>query len=668
MPTHLTLGIAGHIDHGKTCLVRALTGVETDRLPEERERGMSIALGFAPLTLPSGEGVIDFIDVPGHERFVGTMISGASGIDALLLVIAATERIMPQTAEHLALANLLGVTRGIVAVTKSDLLDSPESRADSESAIRAYLAATPLADAPLIFTSTVTNEGIDTLRDEIERLLPATPTEQGSAPPAPFTLPIDRVFVLPGHGTIVTGTLQGGPIHIGDSIEIVPGSLKTETRALQVHGQDVQSAAPGWRVAVNLRGIKKEQLKRGDTLVPPATLRPTTLIDATLTLLPGATLKRGDQIRLHFNTTETTARAYPLDRPKLNGSSPNGLPKVPSLQGRWREAPDGWPPGQNTIFVQLRLTTPIAAQAGTPYIIRALSPAATLGGGRLLDLHPTRKSKLDPDAQTLLQTLADPNSAPAAKLALKLKESAAQGRSYAELTADLGFPTTLPPTPDIIVTTHSLAVHRDSLQEVQQLLLRAAESFHQENPRIEQGAPIATLRRKLPPGSARTEIVDTAIAHLAAQGALILSHGAYARTAAFVPQPLTPDEIHTLEILENTYRRAKLQPPDETAATKNDPVRRDLLRLMLRSDKLIAIPDRAAGRTHLFHPDALADLERRLCASTLATTGFTISDFTQHFNTTRKFAIPLLEYLDSQGKTRRERDKRYLSAPTGHLS
>ncbi len=653
MPTHLTLGVAGHIDHGKTSLVRALTGVETDRLPEERERGMSIVLGFAPLILPSGEGVIDFIDVPGHERFVGTMISGASGIDALLLVIAATERVMPQTAEHLALANLLGVTRGIVAITKSDLLDSPESRADSETAIRAILAATPLADSPLIFTSTITGEGIAPLRDEIECLLPAKTAKQDSAPPAPFTLPIDRVFVLPGYGTIVTGTLQGGPIHIGDPVEILPASLKTEARALQVHGQDVQSAAPGWRVAVNLKGIKKDQLKRGDTLTTPNTLRPTTLIDATLTLLPGVTLKRGDQLHLHLNTTETTARVYPLDLPAGSSDNPaQTLEEFPSLSGKVAVTPDR--------VVQLRLTTPIAAPAGTPYIIRALSPAATLGGGRLLDLHPTRKSKLDSNAETLLQTLADPNADPVAKLALKLKESGAQGRNLTELTADLSLPSTLPPTPDIIVTaaTHNLAVHRDSLLEVQQLLLRATESFHQENPRIESGAPIATLRRKLPPGSVRAEIVDTAIAHLAAQGALILSPGGYARTAAFVPQPLTPDETRLLEILENTYRRAKLQPPDADTLTKSDPIKRDLLRLLTRSNKLIAIPDRTAGRTHLFHPAALTELERRLAVSNLAATGFTISDFTQHFNTTRKFAIPLLEYLDTLGKTRREGDKR----------
>ena len=658
LPTHLTLGVAGHIDHGKTSLVRALTGVETDRLPEERERGMSIVLGFAPLTLPNGD-VIDFIDVPGHERFVGTMISGASGIDALLLVIAATERVMPQTAEHLALATLLGVTRGIVAVTKSDLLDSPESRADSESAIRAYLADTSLADAPLIFTSTLTGEGIVSLRTEIEHLLSAKSTDQDFDPNAPFTLPINRVFVLPGHGTIVTGTLQGGPIHIGDPIEILPGSLKTEARTLQVHGQDVFSAAPGWRVAVNLRGIKKEQLKRGDTLTTPATLRPTNLIDATLSLLPGATLKRGDQLRLHVNTTETTVRAYLLDSLIINSDNSNQtLKQLPFLSGKVAERPDGWPPAQGAEFVQLRLATPIAAPAGTPYIIRSLSPSATLGGGRLLDLHPTRKSKLDPAAEILLQTLADPAADPNAKLALKLKESTAQGRNYTELTADLGIPATLPPTPDIIVTNHNLAIHRDSLREVQQLLLRATESFHQENPRIELGAPVATLRRQLPPSYARTKIIDLALTRLADQGALILASGAYARTAAFVPQPLTPDELRLLEILENTYRRAKLQPPDETAATKNDPVRRDLLGLMIRSEKLIAIPDRSAGRTHLFHPAALADLERRLSTSDLAATGFTVSDFTQQFNTTRKFAIPLLEYLDTLGKTRREGDKR----------
>ena len=306
---HLTVGVAGHIDHGKTALVRALTGTETDRLREERERGMTIVLGFAHLAMPGGE--VDFIDVPGHEKFVKTMIAGATGIDTALLVIAANERIKPQTAEHVALMGLLGVKRGIVAITKSDLVPDAEERELVAEELRGFLSQTFLFNAPLLFVSAQTGGGMDALQRALSEEL-----EHADAPDAfsYFSLPVDRVFTLTGQGTIVTGTLRRGQLQVGQMVEILPRGLRAEVRGLQVHGQPVTAAQPGWRTAVNLRGIKKEDITHGDTLATPGTLRPTRIVDADLSLLASAAkpLKRGQAVMLHYGTAEVTGAGLPI--------------------------------------------------------------------------------------------------------------------------------------------------------------------------------------------------------------------------------------------------------------------------------------------------------------------------------------------------------------------
>src|SRR5579883_1877310 len=264
---HITVGVAGHIDHGKTALARALTGMETDRLPEEKERGMSIALGFAYLALPGGQ--IDLIDVPGHEKFIKTMIAGATGIDAVLLVIAATERIMPQTVEHVALCQLLGVRKGLVVVMKSDLARDPAERAQIVSDTAAFLNNTFLADAPVIFASALSGEGLGEVQAALASLL-----DQSAPAPAKagFYLPIDRVFSMTGYGTVVTGTLRRGAVRVGDTVQVYPSGLQAQVRGLEVHGETVEESLPGWRTAINLRGLSTEEIARGDTLASPGLL------------------------------------------------------------------------------------------------------------------------------------------------------------------------------------------------------------------------------------------------------------------------------------------------------------------------------------------------------------------------------------------------------------
>lgn len=356
---HLTVGVAGHIDHGKTALVHALTGTETDRLKEERERGMSIVLGFAHLALPGGE--VDLIDVPGHEKFVRTMIAGATGINAALLVVAANERVKPQTVEHVALMGLLGVEHGLVVVSKSDLVTDEDERALVADELGGFLGGTFLRDAPLLFASSVTGEGLAEITATLAGLLAgAEPAREQLY----FTLPVDRAFTITGQGTIVTGTLRRGPVRVGQTVEIWPRGLKAEVRGLEVHGQPVLVAPPGGRTAINLRGVKKDDVAHGNTLATVGALRPTRLMDAELTLLAWAdkSVKRGQAVVLHFGTSEATARVYPLGRAEIEA-------------------------GQ-TALVQFRLLQDAVVPTGEPFVIRTPSPVNTVGGGRIVDPYP----------------------------------------------------------------------------------------------------------------------------------------------------------------------------------------------------------------------------------------------------------------------------------------
>jgi selenocysteine-specific elongation factor len=369
----LTLGTAGHIDHGKTALIRALTGVDTDRLPEEQARGISIELGYASLTLPSGRR-LSVIDVPGHERFVRTMVAGASGIDLYLMTIAADDGVMPQTREHAAVLQALGVRSGVVAVTKSDL-------ADSEIAM--LEASELLPDAEVIAVSARTRAGLDDLRSALDRLASAAPGRADAARPA--RLHIDRVFTIRGAGTVITGTLWSGTIARGEELELLPGDRRlARVRGVQVHDQPVDAAAAGQRVAVNLSGVAVSEIERGDVLVSHASdLRQTYLIDAALEF-GEAEPDPGDRVQIHHGTRETPAR-------------------LAWLGGR---------------FWQLRLEQPLVPAAGDRLVVRQIAPPDTLGGGVVLDAHP-RKHGPGRDVLVRLEKLArgEPDPEPAQKSA-----------------------------------------------------------------------------------------------------------------------------------------------------------------------------------------------------------------------------------------------------------
>src|SRR5574337_347595 len=346
---HIIVGTAGHIDHGKTALVKALTGVDTDRLKEERERGISIELGFANLAL-SDDLQFGIVDVPGHERFVKTMLAGVGGIDLVVLVIAADEGVMPQTREHLHICELLQVKRGVVALTKADLVD-PEWLEMVRAELKGFLAGTFLDDAPVVAVSAVTREGLPQLR-AVPR--DAADTIEPRRDDGMFRLPIDRVFTIKGFGTVVTGTLWSGTLRVGDDVVVLPAELRSRVRRLQAHGQTVEQAWAGQRTAVNLPGLDVDQLNRGDLLAFPDSLKPTMTFDVSLALLKDAprVLRNRARVRFHVGTSEILARVVLLDREELN-------------------------PGEET-FAHVRLEGLASALAGDRYVIRSYSPAPTM--------------------------------------------------------------------------------------------------------------------------------------------------------------------------------------------------------------------------------------------------------------------------------------------------
>jgi selenocysteine-specific elongation factor len=406
MNAHLALGVIGHVDHGKTSLVKALSGIDTDRLKEEKERGMSIVLGFAHLDF--GNGMIDLIDVPGHENFVRTMVAGATGIDAALLVVDVREGVKPQTAEHLAITELIGVQCGVIAITKCDLATGPE-RAAALSRLRSLLKGTYLEFAPSVFTSAATGEGMEELKHALKALI-----KQRMTPPAAaqFHLPIDRSFSIAGRGTVVTGTLRLGCIRAGDEVELMPGGMRTTVRQLEFHNRSVETAWPGQRVGVNLRHVKPQHIGRGDALASVGLLRASMLFDAELTLLKNQTsaLKDGQTVRLLFGTTDVAARLRLLTGAALE-------------------------PGRSGI-AQLYAMRAVAAVAGEPFIIRSDSPPMTIGGGRFLDPVAARHRRSDPEVLPRLRILA--HGSADETLTERLKGAGYAGIALSALAAILG--------------------------------------------------------------------------------------------------------------------------------------------------------------------------------------------------------------------------------------
>jgi selenocysteine-specific elongation factor len=634
---HVVVGTAGHIDHGKSSLVLALTGIDPDRLKEEKERGITIDIGFAHLEVGDGQ-TLGIVDVPGHERFVKNMLAGVGGIDLVMLVIAADEGVMPQTREHLAICHLLRVRSGLVVLTKADLAE-PEWLELVQEDVRGFLRGTFLDGAPILPVSAKTGEGLPALREALATLARAVPRRGTDAT---FRLPIDRVFTIRGFGTVVTGTVAAGQVALDERLEVYPHGLQAKVRGIQTHGQTMSGAVAGQRAAVNLQGVERAAIERGDVLSVPGLLRPTHMLDATCELLQDAPapLKTRQRVRFHIGTREVMARVHPLGRPTIE-------------------------PGQ-TGHVQLRLEAPVVALPGDRYVIRSYSPMVTIGGGELLDVAPP-KARRSPTLTERLRTLE--TSPPAAVVETHILSVGGGGVRMAELRARTPFgPAALREyLEDLVSRGRVFLVDREWYvhAETAERLRRAAESalaaFHTREP-LMPGMSKEELRTRL--GSLEERVFLALLDRFAAAGVLVVDKDKV-RSAGHAVR-LTPAQQVASDRIETEFRAAGVAPPtlDEAFAKLGltGPPAHAIAQLLVDHRRLVRIREGL-----YFHADPLREAVDRVMAFLRTHQAITPQEIKDLLGISRKYAIPLLEWLDTQRLTVRVGDKRVLreAAPSG---
>ena len=640
----IIVGTAGHIDHGKSALVRALTGTDPDRLKEEKARGITIDLGFAHLV--EGDTNFAFVDVPGHERFVRNMLAGAGGIDVVLLVIAADESVMPQTREHFAICRLLDVPAGAIVLTKTDLADSDtQELAALES--RELVAGSFLERAPIVPVSSKTGAGLDALRAVLRDLAGRV----GSRNPRGSTrLPIDRVFTLKGFGTVATGTLVSGTLREGQPLAVLPRGLAASARSVQVHGHQHAEAGAGNRVAVNLGGLELSDVERGATLCEPGSLEPTTRIDVAVDLLADAKpLRHGARVRFHQGTSELMGRIALAARRDAEDSSTSGGPAVAELA-----------PGRSA-YARLRLEGRAVVTRGDRFILRAYSPTVTIGGGIVLDPLPPRSAIRTAAGVARFRQL-DP-SAPFDGVVMALvRERGTQGLPRAAVLSRAGAD---PEQADAAIrrladaneltVVGDLLVARRALDAAASQLLDALKAHHAAQP-MSDGLHREEARARIMP-HAPAAVFDAALAPLSATGRVI----ARDRLAlAGHAVSLSGEETRVRDALARLYRDAGLAPPDAAAAqaaARADAATVDRMTALLVRQRTLVKVD-----TLVFHADTLESLKAEIRA--LKTTGgaarIDVASFKERYGITRKFAIPLLEYLDRERVTRRVGETRVL--------
>jgi selenocysteine-specific elongation factor len=625
----LTLGVMGHVDHGKTALVGALTGMDTDRLPEEKRRGVSIVLGFAHATLGGVE--VDFIDMPGHERFVRTLVAGAAGVDAALLVVAANEGVKPQTREHLDIAALLGLRRVLPVIAKADLA-APDTLAEATAAVRAACHEAGVEVLDPVAVSARDGRGLDDLRAAIADLAVGAPPRHDAGFP---WLPIDRAFTAPGHGTAVTGTLRRGSLADGAPLRLQPDGRPVRMRGLQVHGRAVAAAAPGQRVAVNLRDLDPAAAPRGAALAPPGALTPARRLTVALSLLATApTLKSGARLMLLVGAAEAQAR-------------------LRLLKG------DVLAPGASA-FAQLETDRPLAVPAGERFVLRAPSPPATVAGGEVIDPAAPRLRRRDPAIVTSLAALAAAPLDARPKVLLDAAGAKAvpigrlaliAGRTADAVAARLAGLEATAIGPDLAVADTALAAVCEGVTRCLRDRLDAC--------------PNGMTRRALAEAcaDAASAVLDAAVRRLAADGRVRIE-GALVRLAPPRPQAEAEAEraLASARALAERLRDAALAPPDP-ADLAPSPTARRTLEALVKAGVAVKTLDRVQKRELVFHRDAVA----RACAELtphLAPPGLTVGEAGARLGMTRKFSVPLLEYLDAVRFTRRLGDRRVLG-PAG---
>jgi len=626
------VGTAGHIDHGKTALVKALTGIDADRLEEEKRRGITVDIGFAHLELPAPNGEVlrlGFVDVPGHERFVRNMLAGVGGIDLVLLVIAADECIKPQTREHFDICRLLSVRHGITVLTKSDLVD-PETlevvRLEVEDFLRGSFLDTP--KAPMVAVSSLTGAGIEDLKRTLVKVAAEIPARDSTSL---ARLPIDRVFSMKGFGTVITGTLISGSVRKEDELEVFPQAQRVRVRGVQVHGQAADQAMAGQRTALNLSGVTTEQLSRGMTLAASGVFRTTAALDVELSLLPSAkALKERARIHFHAYTSETIARVV--------------------LYGKQQLAPG------ETAFAQLRLAHSTLLLPGDRFIIRQFSPVVTIGGGVVVENAPPRKLRNTAEYIDFLKQLA--TGSHAAALLTRVAAADTRGLTIAEAVARTGWTAqevceTTATVPEISRISDYLILNT-ALNQVQEELASTLDVFHSQNPLV-AGMSREELRGQLP------GVTQEVFAHVFEAA---VRAGKIDLTGELVRLPgrgvvMKDEESESKKIIEEAFASAGLKVPamkDVLAGLKVDKARaQKIVTLLLRDKVLVKVSDDL-----LFHKDALADLRKRLVEQKVKSPQMDVARFKDLTGVTRKYAIPLLEYLDREHVTRRVGDERII--------
>ena len=635
---YVIVGTAGHIDHGKSALVRALTGTDPDRLEEEKRRGITIDLGFAHLDL-TGDLRLGFIDVPGHERFVRNMLAGVGGIDLVLLVVAADESIKPQTREHFDICKLLDVRQGVVVITKADLVER-EIIDLVKLEIQEFVAGSFLEAAPIVAVSARTGEGLDALVDTLGRL-----SAEVAAKPLdlPFRLPVDRAFVMKGFGAVVTGTLIAGRIEKEAEVKIHPLGRRARVRGIQVHNRPADVAVAGQRTALNLAGVEAREITRGMTLALPGLFQPTSRLDGVISLLPSARpLKNHSKVHFHGWTAETMAEVVLLDAKELK-------------------------PGTRA-YAQLRLASPGLYLPGDRFIIRQFSPVTTIGGGVVLDSQPPRHRLSDPQVRRQLEVMeqGDPETrldllTAQAGEALQSELVARTGWQPAEILR-IGKQLEAKQRVLILGQPPSLLVAAGHFQALAQRTVEQLETFHRANPLV-PGLAKEELRGRLGSRASGQMVLpspllfNTLLQTLAARHKISLQ-GEMVSAAGREIQ-LTPEEFTAKEQISQAFERASLAVPSAREALGGLPIDRaraeKILHLLLREKTLVKVAEDL-----IFHRAALDQLRQLVARHRQRSNRIDVAGFKELTGLSRKYAIPLLEYLDRERVTRREGDVRVI--------
>ncbi len=618
----LVVGVMGHVDHGKTALVRALTGMETDRLEEEKRRGISIELGFAHLTIDGR--AIDVIDMPGHERFVRTMVAGATGIDTALLVVAANEGIKPQTREHLDVASLLGVRRVIVAISKLDLAGRDQAEATAVE-VASLCAAQELAVTDTVLVSAMTGEGLPALRHALAR---AMPDQAAEASDGFAYLPIDRVFTIAGHGTIVTGTLRKNALAVSDEVCIAPGDRPVRLRGLHVRGVRVSLAKPGQRVAANLRDVEAGEVSRGAALTARGMLPASRWITVQLRAVRNAPpLPNGAGLLLLFGTQEVAAKIRLLDADSLSA-------------------------GESSL-AQLHCQASVAVPAGERFILRRASPPLTIAGGVVIDPCPTRLRRHC--APILNQLAALSGAAPARLLALELERAGPQGVPLARLAQLAG---TSPARASELVQPVAAVLGRSRVAVLRPSLDRIAAAIPAALAGHPDGLPQERLAALLPWAGAA--VLDDTVAAMAARGSLQRLGGSIRMPAPQRDITRAAAEAAAAARLAEALRHAGLMPPDPRNVAP-DAAGKRLLDRLVRDGVVIRAVDVVQKRELLFHAEAVESAKRRLAPLLAQAPGLLVGEAGAALGISRKYCVPLLEHLDAIRFTRRVADRRVLA-------